>query len=140
MNKQLQISISVAVLLIAGSVAYYIFSYLPTKDLEVNNVKCQELGNKEVSKLNSDGIYIVSVDKTHYNIKLKTCLVEYTANGFKPQSLILLEENHWIVDLYANQALTRYTLFPQKPDINSLSLNEKDKANFEKQEPILMSQ
>lgn len=135
MSKQLQVSISIAILLIAGCVVYYFFSYLPQQNLQANIIRCKTLSDAYVNNQNSQTKnFYYSEDQTHYNTKLKTCLLEEGVISNLAGGLT----GHEILDLYTNKNIIGWGVLP--PSMQTTEQEQLLHSDFNKQEAILMSQ
>lgn len=89
-NKFFKISIIMAILIIAGSILYYLVIYLPKRNIELGKQalleqsrECKTMADKfidgarkEADKLNLE--VSISDITVHFNKKLNTCLISYT--------------------------------------------------------------
>lgn len=112
MNKNLQYIITLACVVIAGSVIYYLFSYLPEKnknELQLSLQKeCSDLGSKRYKEDHKDGESlgnggIFSSDYI-FNKSNNSCL--YKSTYAYPDGMM----TQYIIDLFTNKTLGYYSV------------------------------
>lgn len=113
MNKNTQHIVALSCLVIAGSVVYYLFKYIPEQNkLTLQNKlqsECQEIGSKrekedkkKTEEMTSQGILYSG--KFVFNKEDNTCL--YRNRTLSVQSGV---EDASIIDLFSNRTLASYT-------------------------------
>jgi hypothetical protein len=138
--------ISLVLVFVAGSVAYYFVIYLPNKDKTVirqqslnvthgNAQNCAEIGQEYFDKNFSEyknGFPTVTLDGPffHYSEKLQACLLEYKLTIYN--SSILADSKNYRVDNYIINLLNGETTFVTYSWKNDGFANDYDLSEYER--------
>jgi hypothetical protein len=130
MKNTSHILIGLSCLIAAGAVAYYVLSYLPTKDQLAHQKECQTMAINyfEEAKRNSNGSYLSQPEFT-FDGKNNRCLYKTHASAnFPEDSVYKTYDFYRVIDLYTNQEVVK---FHTKVDANGNTTTEGDKAGFD---------
>jgi hypothetical protein len=125
MNKNLTYTIGLCCIIVAGSVAYYFFSYLPSKNVLARQKECQTmaLARFEKDQLNSPSGSLTQPEFVFD--KQGRCLYKMHEVNTAGEKTF---EMSYIIDLYTNKQVTGYNT---RSDENGTVVVSGDQTEFE---------